>query len=365
MARLFRDNVWKRFGLFRIFISDRGKEFVSKFSKALFNLLNMEHNASTGYHPQTDGQTERMNTEIEKYLRAWIDYKQDDWAEWLSMAEFAINNRVNRSTSYSPFFLNHGRHPRMGVDLRKDDSNESATQFAGRLKRAWEDAESALKFAADAMKRDYDRKRRPSADFQIGEEVLLEATNLTTNRPSKKLDDKRFGPFKILQKIGSSSYKLDIPKTWKTIHPVFNESLLTRFVPPVAKHQKINSRPNPVMKAQKPEWEIEKILDHREFGPDNRKVWKFRVKWKGYPLEESSWEPEGQFTSAKRTLTAYKKKFPKDFPSSRKVRFLEFPRSIFPDDLFSVSVNPDTEPVDTSLPTEAFLSKQSKKMQKQ
>jgi hypothetical protein len=68
MARLFRDNVWKRFGLFRIFISDRGKEFVSKFSKALFNLLNMEHNASTGYHPQTDGQTERMNTEIEKYL---------------------------------------------------------------------------------------------------------------------------------------------------------------------------------------------------------------------------------------------------------------------------------------------------------
>jgi hypothetical protein len=280
------------------------------------------------------------------------------------MAQFAINNRVNRSTSYSPFFLNLGRHPHMGMDLRRDTSNESATQFAERMKRSWEDAQSALKFAADAMKQDYDKKRRLSQDFQVGEKVMIEATNITTTRPSKKLDEKRVGPFKIVKKVGASSFKLDIPPKWKTIHPVFNEAILSRYVPPEAEHQKeVLSRPPPDVEGPKPEWEVEKILDHKDFGKKGkRSIWKFKVKWKGYPIEESSWETAAQFTNSKATLEAYKKRFPQDFPVTKKTRFLEFPRSIFPDNFFSTPVSSDVEPVDSSLPTEAFLIRQSKRL---
>jgi hypothetical protein len=80
------------------------------------------------------------------------------------------------------------------------------------------------------MKQDYDKKCRPSQDFQIGEKVMVEATHITTTRPSKKLDEKRVGPFKIVKKVGASSFKLDIPPKWKTIHPVFNEAILSRYV---------------------------------------------------------------------------------------------------------------------------------------
>jgi hypothetical protein len=133
-ARLYRDRVFPRYGLFKKFISDRGPQFVSQFTTALHKALGIEANPSTAYHPQTDGQTERQNAEIEKYLRAWINERQDDWSEWLPMAEFAINNRVASATGVSPFFLNHGRHPHMHIAPARASRNESALQFATRMK---------------------------------------------------------------------------------------------------------------------------------------------------------------------------------------------------------------------------------------
>ena len=74
---------------------------------------------STAYHPQTNGHTKRINQEIEQYLRIFINYHQSDWAEWLPMAEFAYNNKVQSSTGHSPFMALYGYHPNMGTNLRK------------------------------------------------------------------------------------------------------------------------------------------------------------------------------------------------------------------------------------------------------
>src|SRR6202142_2600647 len=81
VARLFWDRVWKDFELPEVVISDRGSQFVSGFMRDLYQSLGVKLNPSTTYHPQTDGQMERVNQEIEEYLRLYVNHKQSDWAE--------------------------------------------------------------------------------------------------------------------------------------------------------------------------------------------------------------------------------------------------------------------------------------------
>ena len=101
-----------------------GPQFDSRFMRDLYRLLNIEGNPSTAYHPQTDGQTERINQEIEQYLRIFINHHQSDWAEWLPLAEFSYNNKVQTSTGHSPFMALYGYHPHMGTNLRREARKE-------------------------------------------------------------------------------------------------------------------------------------------------------------------------------------------------------------------------------------------------
>ncbi|PIL27173.1 hypothetical protein GSI_10315 [Ganoderma sinense ZZ0214-1] len=125
-ARLFIKHVVVPHSLPKRIWSDRGPTLVSSFTKEVYRQMGIEGNPSTAYHPQTDGQTERMNQEIQTYLRIFINYKQDDWVEWLPLAEFAYRCRVHASTGMSPFFMTHGHEPNTGVETLKDGINESA-----------------------------------------------------------------------------------------------------------------------------------------------------------------------------------------------------------------------------------------------
>ncbi len=110
-ARILRNHIYARHGMPTMVISDRGPQFVSKFMKELYRMLDITPNASTTFHPQTDGQTERVNQEIEKYLRTFINYQQTDWSDWLSLVEFAHNNRVHSTTGKSPFMVLYRQNP--------------------------------------------------------------------------------------------------------------------------------------------------------------------------------------------------------------------------------------------------------------
>jgi len=96
-AQLYLQHVWKLHGLPLSVLSDCGPQFMSQFMCELYCLLSIKVTASTTYHPQTDGQTEHVNQELEQYLRVFVNERQDDWDEWLPMAEFAYNNHIHSS----------------------------------------------------------------------------------------------------------------------------------------------------------------------------------------------------------------------------------------------------------------------------
>ena len=98
-------------------------------------MLGVETKLSTVFHPQTDGQTKRMNQELEQYLRFFIDYKQKDQPEQLASAEFAVNNKTHSATKVSPFMANYGRELRMETDIRKKEKVEKAMEFVERIKK--------------------------------------------------------------------------------------------------------------------------------------------------------------------------------------------------------------------------------------
>ena len=117
LARLLWDNIWKLHGLPESVVLDRRPQFAVELTKELNRMLEIKTKLSTAFHPQTDGQTERMNQELEQYLWFFIENRQKDWPEWLAVAEFAVNNKVHMATKVSPFMANYGKELRMGGDI--------------------------------------------------------------------------------------------------------------------------------------------------------------------------------------------------------------------------------------------------------
>ena len=144
LARLFRDNVWKLHGLPESVISDRGPQFAAGMTKELNKMLGIETKLSMAYHLETDRQTERTNQKLEQYLRMYVNHRQNNWAKWLAMAEFAFNNKVHIATKMSPFQVNYKREPRMDFDIRKKGRNKKAEEFVKEMKERHEEARAAL-----------------------------------------------------------------------------------------------------------------------------------------------------------------------------------------------------------------------------
>ncbi|MBW0506266.1 hypothetical protein O181_045981 [Austropuccinia psidii MF-1] len=109
LAQLFIKNIFSKHGLSSSIVSDRGSLFVSSFWTNLCQQLKISRDLATAYHPETDGQTERLNQILEQYLWIYVSYNQDYWNTWLPLAEFAYNNSDHCSTKQSPFFTFYGR----------------------------------------------------------------------------------------------------------------------------------------------------------------------------------------------------------------------------------------------------------------
>jgi len=110
IAKIYRDEIWKLHGVPRTILSNRGLQFASKFIEEFTKVLGTKRKLSTAYHPQTDGQTERINQEIGMFLRYYMNYQQDNWIDWLATVEFSYNNKKHVATRKIPFKLNFGRH---------------------------------------------------------------------------------------------------------------------------------------------------------------------------------------------------------------------------------------------------------------
>src|SRR5258705_12434794 len=130
VAWLFLEHFWCHHGLPEEVISDHRPTFISNFSCELVALLGVKLTPSTSYHPQTDGQTEHMNQEIEAYLHVFISHRQDNWADWLLLVEFAYNNKVHAATHQTPFELDARQHPCLGVEPMRTSTIEAVDAFA-------------------------------------------------------------------------------------------------------------------------------------------------------------------------------------------------------------------------------------------
>jgi hypothetical protein len=274
--------------------SDRGPQFVSDLWKHFCKLLNIEQRLSTAFHPQTDGATERMNQEIEKMIRIWAVYTQDNWSSLLPIVMGAINNRESASTGISPFFFMHGYHndPIQLVEAHptqteaKKDGKTLAESFLTRLQDATEWAQAAIATAQERQEVQANKKRTAAPQYKEGDWVFLNLRNVKTSRPSKKLDWLH-GKYQVLRQINSHSYLLDVPGK---IHPVFHVDLL-RYAPndPLPSQKTGDTQPGPILVDGEEEWLVERILEERTINHGRIVVKQAKVKWQDYA--EPTWEP--------------------------------------------------------------------------
>ena len=302
LAKLFQDNVWKLHGLPESVVSDRGPQFAAELTKELNRMLGIKTKLLTAVHLQTDGQTERMNQELEQYLRFFIEHRQKDWSEWMAAAEFAINNKVHTATKVSPFIANYRREMRMGGDIRRKGKVESATEFVERMKKVHEEAEAALKKTQEEMKRYTDRNRKKTEKWEKGDKVLLSTKDLVfKERPTKKLMERYVGPYEIVEVVSSNAVKLRLPSSMR-IHPVVNVSWIVQYKEQVRGQKKEEGKPVEVEGVE--EWEVEKILNKKKI----RGVEKYLIWWKGFTVEGDTWERKENLKNAEELIEEFEKR---------------------------------------------------------
>ncbi len=216
----------------------------------------------------------------------------------------------------------YGRNPRLLPDSKDYYSfnNPATGNFVKEMSQIHKETCDALEKAADNMKKQYDKKKQKAHDYQVGDKVWLDATNLHLPHPKKKFDDKHVGPFMILDKhvgpftildkAGAAAYKLKLPPHWR-IHPCFNEKLLTPYIPLVFPNQEVLPPPPPDLVDDEEEFEIEEILDSRPHticrgqGKKAYKVVNYFIKWKGWTHEHNSWVRDSEMGHAQEAIEEY------------------------------------------------------------
>jgi len=224
IAQLFMDHVVKLHGLPASIVSDRDTIFVSHFWRELFKLYKVNLQLTTAYHPQTDGQSERVNQCLEMYLRCAV---QDSPKSWLSLAELCYNSSLHSALGCSPFKALYGYEPNIGaIPSIPSSTSTSVAEIIEHhelhlqsLKEHLARAQNRMKQVADTKCTDY--------QFTVGDKVLLKLQPYTqstvANRPYPKIAYKYFGPYTILEKVGSVAYRLQLPEG-SMIHPIFHIS---------------------------------------------------------------------------------------------------------------------------------------------
>ncbi|ETE59275.1 Tf2-1, partial [Ophiophagus hannah] len=177
-ARLFLQHVFRLHGLPDRAVSDRGVQFTAQFWKSLMTALQVQVCLSSAHHPETDGGMEKIIGILGQYLRCFVNQRQNDWADYLAVAEFAFNNSQHTSTQMTPFYANVGYHPQF-FPLTPSDSPQLVRQ---QLIQAKED-----------YKRFADCSRRATPPLAVGDRVWLSTKHLLADCPIKKLDHRFIG----------------------------------------------------------------------------------------------------------------------------------------------------------------------------
>ncbi|XP_073061840.1 uncharacterized protein [Primulina eburnea] len=282
-----------RDGLMTFRVSDRDPRFTSEFWKSLHRALGTKLAFSTAYHPQNDGQSERVIQILEDMLRACTIDFPGSWDSKLPLVEFTYNNSYQSSLGIAPFEALYGRKCRYPlyweeVGERKMLGSELVQQTAEVVALIQE----RMKTAQSRQKSYADVRRRPLA-FEVGDHVFIKIAPLKgVMRFGKKgkLSPRYIGPFKILDKIGYRAYRLALPPDLDRVHNVFNVSMLRKYLANpshVLRYESLELLPN----LSYDEMPVQ-ILDRKVKVLRNKEIGIVKVLWRNQVIEEATWEPE-------------------------------------------------------------------------
>uniref|UniRef100_A0AAQ4Q6V0 Gypsy retrotransposon integrase-like protein 1 n=1 Tax=Gasterosteus aculeatus aculeatus TaxID=481459 RepID=A0AAQ4Q6V0_GASAC len=222
-AVVMMDSVFRIHGFPRDIVSDRGPQFVSRFWKEFCKLIGATASLTSGYHPEANGQTERLNQQLETGLRCLVAQCPAAWSKHLTWVEFAHNSLPTSATGMSPFQCVFGYQPPFFPESESEVSVPSAHALVRRCRRIWAAARQTLIRQGDRVKRAADRRRRPAPVYQPGQRVWLAAKELPLQVESRKLAPRFVGPFPVSRVINPAAVRLRLPRSLR-VHPTFHVS---------------------------------------------------------------------------------------------------------------------------------------------
>jgi hypothetical protein len=294
---------------------------MSDFWKSLMATLKVRLGMASAYHPQTDGQTEKVNHVIGTYLRAFTRHCPNNWNELLPLGEFAYNSSVHASMGKTPFELDLGYNPRVPIDVSiratvgkcQSILGRQALTFVEKMKYNLDLAREKLAEAQDTQKVAADTHRQESP-FQLGQQVYLSTKNLpltysnASDQRSRKLQDLYDGPFKIIKASKSpNSWYLDLPSQWNIKQPL-NVELFRRDLSDPTRERKPPPVKNSIHGA---EYLVDAVVDHKDEKSKNktgRVVRLYRLRWTGWEAENDTWEPLQNLENCRELVEAYHNK---------------------------------------------------------
>uniref|UniRef100_A0A8C6NXF4 Integrase catalytic domain-containing protein n=1 Tax=Nothobranchius furzeri TaxID=105023 RepID=A0A8C6NXF4_NOTFU len=286
IAELFLENVVRLHGFPVDVVSDRGPQFTARFWRAFCHLLGASVSLSSGYHPQTNGQTERANQQLGRYLCCFVSAQPSQWPKYLLWAELSHNLHTSLATLMSPFEVCYGYQSPVFAHQEPEVAVPAAQSLVRRCRNAWIKFWASITRANARYSHQHLRRHRPGPSYAPGDKVWVSTADLRVRAGSKKLAPRFLGPYPVQRVINLVTYQLRLPASLR-IHPTFHISRLKPYVESSLLPPPAPAPPPARFLDGEPIYTVRRILDARRRG----RGWQYLVDWADYGPEERSWEP--------------------------------------------------------------------------